>query len=75
MAIGLRLKLLDLRDGELIWAIEQIWDIADKKTESRIKRYFKSQKSTDFTPMYRQLLDVSPLEFIRFISYEVAETL
>ena len=75
MAIGLRLKLLDLRDGELIWALEQIWDIADKKTESRIQRYFKAQKSSGFTPLYQQLLDVSPLEFIKFVSYEVAETL
>ena len=75
MAIGLRLKLLDLRDGELIWALEQIWDIADKKTESRIQRYFKAQKSSGFTSLYQQLLDVSPLEFIKFVSYEVAETL
>jgi hypothetical protein len=75
MAIGLRLKLMDLRDGQLIWALEQIWDSAEKKTESRMRRYFKSQKSTGFTPLYEQLLDVSPLEFIKFVSYEVAGTL
>ncbi|MHC4596496.1 MAG: hypothetical protein ACYS19_16335, partial [Planctomycetota bacterium] len=44
MAVGLRLKLLDLRDGQLLWALEQVWDNADKTTESRIKSYFKAQK-------------------------------
>jgi len=73
--IGLRMKLLDLRDGQLLWAIEQVWDSADKKTERRIKNYFKSQKRSDFAPMYQDLVAVSSLEFIKFVSYETAETL
>ncbi len=75
MAIGLRLKLLDLRDGQLLWALEQVWDSADKKTERHIKDYFKSQKRTGFAPLYQELVVVSPLEFIKFVSYEAAETL
>jgi hypothetical protein len=75
MAVGLRLKLLDLRDGQLLWALEQVWDSADKTTESRIKSYFKAQKRSDFASLREQLAAVSPLEFIKFVSYEVAETL
>lgn len=75
MAVGLRLKLLDLRDGQLIWALEQIWDSADKTTEKRIKNYFKSEKRDGFAPLHENLVAVSPLEFIKFISYEVAGTL
>ena len=73
--IGLRMKLLDLRDGQLLWALEQVWDSADKKTERRIKDYFKSQKRSDFAPLYQELVTVSSLEFIKFVSYETAETL
>jgi hypothetical protein len=73
--IGLRLKLLDLRDGQLLWALEQVWDSADKKTERRIKDYFKSQKRSDFAPLYQEIVAVSSLEFIKFVSYEAAETL
>jgi hypothetical protein len=73
--IGLRMKLLDLRDGQLLWAIEQVWDSADKKTERRIKDYFKSQKRSDYASMYKDLVAVSSLEFIKFVSYETAETL
>ena len=75
MAVGLRLKLLDLRDGQLLWALEQIWDSADKTTEYRIKKYFQSQKRSGFAPLREQLAAVSSLEFIKFVSYEVAETL
>ena len=75
MAVGLRLKLLDLRDGQLLWALEQVWDSADKTTEKHIKDYFKSEKRAGFAPLHEQLAAVSPLEFIRFVSFEVAETL
>ena len=75
MQIGLRLKLLDLRDGQLLWALEQVWDSADKSTEKRIKQYYKTEKRPAFAPLDEQLATVSPLEFIKFVSYEVAETL
>ncbi len=75
MAVGLRLKLLDLRDGQLLWALEQVWDGADKAIEKRTKSYFKNEKGSGFAPLQEQLATVSPLEFIKFVSYEVAATL
>ncbi|MDH4240171.1 MAG: hypothetical protein OEW48_11465 [Phycisphaerae bacterium] len=75
MTIGLRLKLVDLRDGRLLWALEQIWDNSDKTTEYRIKDYFQYQKRSGFAPLREQLVTVSPLEFIKFVAYEVAETI
>jgi len=75
MAIGLRLKLVDLRDGQLLWALEQIWDSSDKTTEYRINRYFQYQMRTGYAPLREQLVAVSPLEFIKFVAYEVAETI
>jgi hypothetical protein len=75
MVIGLRLRILDLMDGQLIWALEQIWDSADKTTEHRIKDYFQHQKRSGFAPLREELAIISPLEFIKFVTYEVAETL
>jgi hypothetical protein len=75
MVIGLRLKLLDLRDGSLLWALEQIWDIDDKKTEYRINNYYQSQKRMDSVSLMDHLVSVSPLEFIKFVCYEAAKTL
>ena len=74
-AVGLRMRLLDLKDGQLLWALEQVWDSADKTTESRIKNYLQSQMRSGFAPLREQLVVVSPLKFIKFVAYEVAETL
>ena len=75
MSIGLNLRLIDLRDGQLIWALEQIWDSADKTIESHIKTYFKQQLRQDFAPLHERLMLLSPIEFIKFVAYEAAETL
>ncbi len=74
-AVGLRMKLLDLRDGQLIWAIEQVWDSTDKTIEQRTKNYLKQQRSSDLSSTQEQLVKISPLEFFKFVSYEIAETL
>ena len=74
MAVGLRMKLLDLRDSQLVWALEQVWDSSDKATEKRTRDYFKSQKREGFAPLNEKLAAVSPIEFIKFVSYEVART-
>lgn len=75
MTIGLRLKLIDLNDGQLLWALEQIWDTADKKTEYAIKNYFQCQIRSGFAPLREQLANVSSINFIKFVAFEVAETL
>ena len=74
MTIGLRLKLLDLKDGQLLWAFEQIWDTADKTTEDRIRRYFRSQTHSDRSPSKTHLLAASPIRFIKFVAFEVGQT-
>lgn len=75
MTIGLRLKLIDLNDGQLLWALEQVWDTADKATENRIKKYFERQKRPGFAPLGGQLALLSSINFVKFVAYEVAETL
>lgn len=75
MTIGLRLKLTDLKDGQLIWAIEQVWNSSDKYTQKRIKKYLENEKDSSQISINKRLATISPLEFIKFISYEIAETL
>jgi hypothetical protein len=75
LSIGLKLKLIDLNDGQLLWALEQIWDSADKTTEYQIKHFYSEQMRSGFAPLREQLLVISSLEFIRFVAFEVAGTL
>jgi len=75
MVVGLRLKLVDLRDGQLIWALEQVWDPADKTIERRIKNYFRVQLRAGHAPLNEQLATVSSLSFIKFVTHEIAATI
>ncbi len=75
MAIGLRLKLVDLEDGKLLWALEQIWDTADKSTEKCIKNYFKHQVRSGYAPLRAQVVTISTAKFVKFVAYEVSETM
>jgi hypothetical protein len=72
---ALRLKLLDLRDGRLLWAIEDVWDSTDKNIEIRVKRFFDSQMRTGYQPMNWQFVINSPMAFHKFVMYEVVSTL
>jgi hypothetical protein len=75
LTIGLRLKLIDLTDGQLLWALEQIWDTTDKTTESRIKNYYSRHNLLGSATLQEKLGTVSSLRLIKFVAYETAETL
>lgn len=74
MTLGLHLRLLDLRDGKLLWALEQVWDSADRTTEARIKKYLEHEMRSNLAQLPEQLVAVSSLRFMKFVGYEVAET-
>ncbi len=75
MTIGLRLKLIDLADGQILWALEQIWDTTDKTTEDRIKSYYSRHNFMGSATLREKLVTISSLRFVKFVAYETAETL
>ena len=75
LTLGLRLRLVDLTDGQLIWALEQVWDTSDKTTEKRIRDYFNTQVRSGYEPLRQELVIISSLNFIKFVTYEIAQTL
>lgn len=75
MLMSLNLKLVDLRSGKLLWAMEQVWDSSDKRLEQRMKRYYKDEVRSGYEPIDWELLITSPRNFNRFVVYEVSRTL
>ncbi len=75
LVIGLRLKLLDLTDGQLLWGLEQVWDTADKSIEKRIEQYSRSDLRSGVASLREELVVISSLRFAKFVAYEVAGTL
>ncbi len=74
LMVGLHLKMIDLRSGKLLWAIEQIWDSTDKLVERRMKKFYKEYMRSTYGPMDWELLITSPRAFNKFVVYEIAET-
>ncbi len=74
MVIGLRLKLLDLTDGRVIWGVEQVWDSADRTIQKRIERYYREQLRSGHAPLNEELVVVSSLNFCKFVAHEMAAT-
>ena len=75
MAIGIKLKMIDLRNARVCWTIDHVWDTADKNTESQIKKYFEKQLRDDYSPLNEQLAVLSTLNFLKFVTYDICETL
>ena len=77
LAIGLRLKLLDLTDGQLLWGVDQVWDSTDRNVQKRIHAYFRKElrSGSGTSPLSQELVTISPLEFVKFAAHEVAQTL
>lgn len=82
MAIGLQLRIIDLTDGELLWALEQVWDTTDKTTGHRMRKYYGdlvvgTERLSVIGPETpsAQLGFVSSLKFVKFVAYETAGTL
>ncbi len=73
--VGLRMKLINLRDGKLVWAVEQVWDSADRSTQARLRKYLDSQQKSHQPKGAVDLAMVSIKKFMQFVAYEVAETL
>lgn len=75
LLVALHLKLVDLRNGKLLWATEQVWDSTDKRVERRMRLYFNTRMRAGFQPLDWELLITSPRAFNKFVAYEVAQTL
>ena len=73
--MAMKIKMVDVRTGQLIWAVEQVWDSTDKQVELRMKRYYKKELRTGYEPLNWEVLNTSPRAFNKFVSYEVADTL
>ena len=75
LTAAIRLRMVDLRDGKLIWAIEQVWDSTDKRLEERMKVFFDHEMRSGYRPLDWRLILTSPRAFDKFVAFEIARTL
>jgi hypothetical protein len=75
MQIGLRLTLLSVRDGRVVWSVDSVWDTRDREVEKRIEDYFEHEMASKYEPVEWRFGTVSASAFEKFVAYEVAQTL
>lgn len=75
MRMGLYLRLIDLKDGRLVWGVDHVWDSADRALARRVRRYFACEVRDGFDPAGHEIVFTSPRAFRRFVAYETAATL
>ena len=73
--VGLRSKLVDLRDGELIWVFDDVFDSAQPNVSAAARRYSR-QVFTDRFPLdSADSMLQSPQRFSRYVFHEAFETM
>ena len=75
MQLGLSLRLIDLKNGQLVWGVENIWDSTDRRLDERIEDYFEDRLRDGYDPAEERLVHTSPRTFGAFVACEVAATL
>ena len=75
MQMGIYVRLLDLKDGNLIWSVDHIWDSTDRGTTERMEYFFTEEMRSGYGPVQWRLTMMSPKVFQKFVAYEAADTL
>ena len=75
MQAGLSLRLIDLKNGQLVWGVENVWDSTDLRVEKRIEDFFEDRMRHGYEPVDECLAYSSPRTFGKFVAYEVSNTL
>jgi len=75
LLMTLHLKMMDVRRGRLLWAMEQVWDSTDRQVELRMKEYFDTEMRDGYQPLDWRIIVTSPRAFNKFVVYEIGQTL
>ncbi|MCP4452082.1 MAG: hypothetical protein GY809_11515 [Planctomycetes bacterium] len=75
LTVGLSLKLIDLDSGAVQWVFEYIWDTANEDTLRRLDAYYTQKNMLGLTKSRDRLGAVSSIKLMRFVAYEISQTL
>lgn len=73
--IGLFLRLIDLQDGKLAWAVDDVWDTTQRETVRQIKNYYFDRMADDYQPANYEMGIMSTTGFQKYVASEVTKTM
>jgi len=75
MGAGLHLRMVDLKNGKLLWGVKYTWNSSDKETFRRIQKYWRENVREGYEPAKEDMVLMSPRHFLKFVSHEAVSTL
>lgn len=73
--VGLYLRLVDLKDGKVIWATDDVWDSTDRATAERIRHFYFDHMRDTYNPSTSEIGYMSTDGFQKFVAHEVTQTM
>lgn len=72
--LGLRTQLMSVHSGTAVWAVDALYDAADRATVLDLKHYHKHSQADDGTLHGGDLALIAPTKFATFVSHRVVGT-
>ncbi|MBN1554641.1 MAG: hypothetical protein JXA11_07840 [Phycisphaerae bacterium] len=73
--IGLYLRLVDVKNGRLLWAVDDTWDTTDRETYRQIKNYYFDEMRETYEPAEEEMGIMSTEGFQKFVAHQVVLTM
>ncbi len=75
LQVGVYARLINLRDGKTVWAIDRVWDTTDKEVEERIKYFSDMHMRSGYGPERGRLALISPRMMQTYVAWEISRTI
>ncbi|MBN1942415.1 MAG: hypothetical protein JW849_03885 [Phycisphaerae bacterium] len=69
--IGLYMRLVDLKNGRLLWAVDDAWDTTNRKTYQQIQNFYIDRMRETYDPAKSEMGIMSTDGFQKFVAYQV----
>ncbi len=75
VGLGVRLKLLDGRTGDIVWAVDEVYDSADPAVANAAKVFYKAESIVSYPMNTADLAVNSPNRFSKYVAHSVFNTI
>lgn len=73
--LGIRLKMLDLKEGKVLWAVDELFDAGFKNISHFAQKYYASTQNTESPLTTWESILISPALFTGFMCHEIVRTI
>ena len=72
--LGMRVQLMSIHTGSIIWAAEGLYDVSDARTMEDLRHYYLNSQTTEATRHGVEIYLISPTKFASYVSHRLVES-